>query len=91
LLKAKQELNKKTKELTELRIDFQKLEDDNNKNLKVIQDVLSEFGKEIGENILAELTNNNTEKNIDCLNDNFKDYFYSNDDVLKNEEGNFIY
>jgi len=59
LIKAKQDLNKKNKELNELRIDFQRLEEDNNKNLRVIQEVLNEFGKELGENILAELTSNN--------------------------------
>jgi len=86
-LKAKQELNKKNKELNELRIDFQRLEEDNNKSLKVIQDILKEFGKDVGENILAELTDNNTEKNIDCMNDNFNDYFTSNNNLVK-KEGN---
>lgn len=84
-------MNKKNKELNELRIDFQRLEEDNNKNLRVIQEVLNEFGKELGENILAELTSNNSEKNIDNLNNNFNNYFYSNDEMLKNEEGNKIF
>lgn len=86
----KKELNKKNKELTELKIEFQKLEEDNNKNLKVIQDVLSEFGKDIGENILAELTNNNTEKNIDDLNENFKEFSGNNDEMQKLEEGKLV-
>lgn len=85
----KKELNKKNKEITELKIDFQKLEEENNKSLKVIQDVLNEFGKEIGENILAELTNNNTEKNIDNLNENFNEFVSNNDEIQKINAGIF--
>ncbi len=90
-MKVKKELNKKTKELTELKIEFQKLEEDNNKNTRVMQDILSEFGKEIGENILAELTNNNTEKNIDNLNENFKEFSNNNDAMEKMEDGEIIF
>jgi len=89
---VKKVLNKKNKDLTELRIEFQKLDEDNNKNLKVIQDILSEFGKEIGENILAELTNNNSEKNLGNLNENFKEFSCNNDEIaLQIDEGNFNY
>lgn len=90
-MKSKKELNKKSKELTELKIEFQKLEEDNNKNIRVMQDILSEFGKEIGENILAELTNNNTEKNIDNLNENFKEFSNNNDAMEKMEDGEIIF
>jgi len=88
-LRVKKELNKKNKEFTELKIEFHKLEEENNKSLKVIKDVLNEFGKDIGENILAELTHNNTEKNIENLNENFNELASNNDEMPRNDEGIF--
>lgn len=70
-MKAKRELNKKNAELNTLKIDFSRLEKDNNKNLQVIETVLNEFGKDIAENILTIL--NNSPKNSGNTNENLND------------------
>lgn len=45
-------------ECNNLKIEYQKLEEDNSKNLKIIQQVLNEAGKDIGEHIISQLNNN---------------------------------
>lgn len=63
-------MNKKNVELNSIKIDCQRLEEDNNRNLKVIESIINEYGKEIMENILSNLDNNtynNTNTNT-CIN-----------------------
>jgi hypothetical protein len=49
LIKSKNELNKKHKEVHSLRISFFKLDAENRKNIKIIEEVLQEASKQRGE------------------------------------------
>jgi len=49
----KEEVNKKRHEMTMMKIEYAKLEEDNNKNVKIIENFLTEAGKNVGEFLLG--------------------------------------
>ena len=52
----KEEVNRKRQEMTLMKIEYTKLEEDNNKNIKIIENFLTEAGKNVGEFLLGKKT-----------------------------------
>ena len=76
LFKLKDEVNKKRHEITMMRMEYAKLEEDNNKNIKIIENFLTEAGKNVGEFLLGKTassfngTQNNFNSNENYINNN---------------------
>lgn len=64
LIKLKEEVNRKRQEMTLMKIEYAKLDEDNNKNVKIIENFLTEAGKNVGEFLLGKNTSfGNTAQN----------------------------
>lgn len=85
-MKIKDELNRKKQEISLLKIENIKLEEDNNKNIKIIENFLMEAGKNVGEYLLGKSfspTNGNTKEQEERTENEISNNINGTNEMLK--------